>query len=292
MKRVPVRRGPTGPEIYAAGAWWPVRVTARWQTGKRRYLRAVGGGRQWTLLYGPDGFYEIDHMCNRLATRPDDPFVRERFNARQWAERMERLEQTTLPAFNIAPTAPVRVITNAGVRRLEIHRWGLIPHWAKEPPRAPLTNARAESVWELPSFRVPVRTRRCLIPSTGYYEWRPEPGRKRPYHIRLPGSPLFAIAGIWDEWRAPDGEIIRSCALLTTVPAAPIAHIHDRMPVILRREDEGRWLDPWARRRDLEPLLTAYGGELEFYPVGKLVGDSPELVRPPTELGGLFAVAG
>ncbi|MBP6012419.1 MAG: SOS response-associated peptidase [Alphaproteobacteria bacterium] len=149
------------------------------------------------------------------------------------------------PRYNIAPTQMVSVIRMVdGVRRHSLVRWGLIPHWSKEV-RKPQINARGETVFEKPMFRDAARRRRCLILADGFYEWKRDQNDKplQAYFIeRVDGKP-FAMAGIWDTWISPDGEVIDSVAIVTTEANAEIAPIHDRMPVILAQKDYLTWIE-------------------------------------------------
>lgn len=162
------------------------------------------------------------------------------------------------PRFNIAPTqeAPiVRAVAGRG-RELALLRWGLIPSWSRDPSiGARMINARAETVSEKPSFRAAYVHRRCLVPATGYYEWKVEAGRKQPYFLQPASGELFAMAGLWEQWRSPEGEIAESYAIVTTESAGAATQIHHRMPVILAQPDYEAWLSstnpgvllrPWA----------------------------------------------
>lgn len=188
-----------------------------------------------------------------------------------------------LPRYNIAPTQPVPAVVHDGTRnRLGALRWGLIPAWAEEGQKLPLMiNARAETLAQKRAFRQPLERRRCLIPADSFYEWH----GKQPMRIRLRGGELFAMAALYDIWQAPDGTRISSCAIVTTEANSLVAPFHQRMPVILRREDEPLWLD--RRERDparLEPLLKPYPAEaMEAYPVSRAVNnakhDGPDCVE-------------
>lgn len=151
--------------------------------------------------------------------------------------------------------------------QFEYFRWGLIPFWTRGIDDA-LTirnrtiNARSESVFTKPSFREPIRKRRCLVPASGYFDWRHDGGRKIPYYITLKDRPLFAFAGIYDSWRNPvTGEEVPTFSILTTRANRLMSFIHNtnfRMPVILRREDEETWLDPSLTQRQVDDLLQSY----------------------------------
>ncbi len=153
------------------------------------------------------------------------------------------------PRYNIAPTQPVLTVLNDPESRRRAPRlmhWGLIPFWAKDVKIAyKLINARSETAAEKPSFRAAFKYRRCLIPCDGFYEWKKlDERRKQPYYIQAHGGGLFAIAGLWEHWSGPGGEEIDSCTLLTTDANQTMAPVHDRMPVILNRDDFAMWLDP------------------------------------------------
>ncbi len=151
------------------------------------------------------------------------------------------------PRYNIAPSQPVLIARSSfkGSPELQLVRWGLIPSWLRDPAtlRSPLINARAETVAEKPAFRGPLRHRRCLIPTTGFYEWSGKRADRQPHLIRLKDQELFALAGLWEAWLGADGSEIETMAILTTAANAEMRHLHDRMPLILDARDFDRWLD-------------------------------------------------
>lgn len=180
------------------------------------------------------------------------------------------------PRFNIAPTQPVaavRLDPARQARELVLLRWGLIPAWAKEADIGARTiNARSESLALKPAFRESFRRRRCIIPADGFYEWKQENGGKQPYYVHRPDGELLGLAGLWDRWRAPTGEAVESCTIVTMPASAELARIHGRMPAILAREDYGAWLDPATAPSRLAALTSAPGaGDLEAYPVSRRV---------------------
>lgn len=192
------------------------------------------------------------------------------------------------PRYNLAPTTRVPVVkATAAGRTLVLHHWGLIPSWAKDPALAGrLANARAETVAEKPSFRGPFRSRRCLVPADGFFEWQSLPGAaKQPFLFRATQGGLLAIAGLWDRWEGPESAVL-SCTLITTTASGDLAGIHDRMPVLLAPADFAAWLDPGNRDRDgLQALLRpAAEGLLCRVPVSprvnKVSNDDPELLEP------------
>lgn len=150
------------------------------------------------------------------------------------------------PRYNVAPTDQipiVRIDPRDGERELVMARWGLIPGWMKEKPKAPHINARAETVHEKPLFREAFAKRRCLIPATGFYEWEQRADGKQPWRYRRKDLEPFAFAGLW-EFARIGGEEILSAAIIVGDPNDLVAHVHDRMPVILMPEDYDRWLGP------------------------------------------------
>ena len=179
--------------------------------------------------------------------------------------------------YNIAPTQPVAAITAHGLsaeRLLEPLLWGLVPFWAKDTAIASkLINARSETVHEKPSFKHALSRRRCLIPADGFYEW--DRKTKQPTHFRVRGGELFAFAGLYEEWHAPDGSSLRTCTVLTTQANALVAPIHERMPVILQnKDDEAMWLEVGRYKpADLAPLLSPLPTEqMDAFFVSKRVG--------------------
>ena len=153
-------------------------------------------------------------------------------------------------------------------------RWGLIPSWTKSAAAGtPMINARAETVAERPTFRTAFRRRRCLILADGYYEWQRNGSRRTPFRITLASGEPFAFAGLWETWRDPDGELVRSCAIITTTANGMLSPIHDRMPAILPRELESLWLDHDVLDHSvLGDVLVAYPADaMESYEVSSLV---------------------
>ncbi len=160
-------------------------------------------------------------------------------------------EEDWSPRFNIAPTQPIPVIRQnptEPVRELSLMRWGLIPSWAKDPSiGAKMINARSETAATKPAFRGAFKSRRCLIPADGFYEWKKIGKAKQPYCFEVGEGELFAFAGIWDRWRDRSGETVETWSILTTTPNAVTVPVHDRTPVILDPDGYDLWLDPGMR---------------------------------------------
>ncbi len=186
-----------------------------------------------------------------------------------------------VPRYNGAPTQQLPVITSEKPLRLQLFRWGLIPRWAKEMSKMPLINARSETLEEKPSFKTVFRERRCLVPADGFYEWV-HSGKKYPYRFTLKDESLFAFAGIWDCWKKPTGEMINSFAILTTDANETMHLIHDRMPVILEKENYNTWLGNNSTE-ELKSLLKPFPSEkMKKYrvpeTVNKTTAEGPELI--------------
>lgn len=212
-------------------------------------------------------------MCGRYSFAVEDALIKERFGvsvrSAVWKAR-----------YNCAPAQDLAVISTEDPQAVSFYRWGLIPSWAKDPAIGNrMINARAESITEKPSFRSAFRSRRCLVLGDGFYEWKKEGKDKIPYRITLADGSPFAMAGIWDKWLSPDGEILHSFSILTTTPNELIKEIHDRMPVILQRQHEKTWL-AGASDAGLLGLLGPYPAEeMKAFPVSKLV-NNPKMDTP------------
>jgi putative SOS response-associated peptidase YedK len=194
--------------------------------------------------------------------------------------------------FNVAPGDNVLAVTTdrEGAPRGELLRWGLVPSWAKKPDTGlKMINARVETVAQRPAYRRAFERFRCLIVADGFYEWRPMPaGPKQPFHIARDDGGLFAFAGLWSIWHAPDGSQLRSCTILTTAASSAIAPLHDRMPVILDRDSETTWLEHSTPTARLSELLAGLPpSRTALNPVGQAVNDArydgPECLAPAVQ---------
>ena len=191
------------------------------------------------------------------------------------------------PRFNVAPGQDLVIVRArpTTARELAIVRWGLVPWWSKDGPSSPrgcagpkvggrFVQARGETVATAPAFRDAFTSKRCLVIVDGFYEWSGTKGKadRQPHRVRLADGRPFAIAGVWDSWKAPDGSILETCAVVTTASRGPVAELHDRMPLVLDRAARERWLTaPAADARDLvaEPSPV----ELVVVPVSSWVND-------------------
>jgi putative SOS response-associated peptidase YedK len=196
----------------------------------------------------------------------------ERFEA--WDEIEER------PRYNIAPTQPVLTVRKEQgkkSRRFTTMRWGLIPSWPKDISIGARTlNARSETVTTTPAFRQSILTKRCLIPADGFYEWQKMGSVKQPYCFELGEGGVFAFAGLWDQWKSPERQIIESCTILTTTPNSLVADMHDRMPVIVTPDKYDLWLDPDVNDFDaIRDILKPYdAAQMRRYPVSRKLNNS------------------
>lgn len=219
-------------------------------------------------------------MCGRFAiTLPNDAMA-------QLFEAQPGNDLPDVPNYNVCPTVQVHAVYSLdGVRVLRPMRWGFVPHWAKSLTDGPLLiNARAETIAEKPAFRAAVRTQRCLIPATGFYEWtKNDAGERLPWYIAPRDKGTVAFAGIWQDWGhdAP----VRTCAIVTTAASTDIDQIHHRMPVLIEPENWALWLG--EQGHGAAPLMgTAEPGILEAYRVDRAVNSNratgPELIDPLT----------
>ena len=183
------------------------------------------------------------------------------------------VEDEIIPNYNIAPTQNTYVITNEAPEELQQLKWGLIPYWAKdERTGSTLINARSEGVASKPSFRMPIRKRRCLVIADGFYEWKKEGRNRIPYRIKHKHDSLIIMAGIWDKWVSSSDEIITSFSILTTTPNKEMSYIHDRMPVIInKKEQQEKWLNNIDLSNALSVLQTLEDDSLDIFPVSKRV---------------------
>ena len=224
-------------------------------------------------------------MCGRftLTSAPDE--VARAFEL----DEIPRLE----PRFNIAPGQDVATIQQGegGRSVLTLRRWGLVPFWAKDPKiGARLINARAETLDAKPSYREAFRRRRCMVPADGFYEWAAAGGGQRqPYWVARTDGACFAMAGLYERWKSPQGEWLETCTLITTDANERLRTIHDRMPVILEPADYALWLDSRLREPErLRALLCPRPGEdFELRAVSRHVNrpghDDPACTAPLSE---------
>jgi putative SOS response-associated peptidase YedK len=216
-------------------------------------------------------------MCGRYILSADPAAVAAHFDLRE--------VPAFAPSWNIAPTRLVPVVreTAGGERECVLLRWGLVPSWAKDTAiGARMINARAESVTDKPAFRAAFRRRRCLVPVSGFYEWKPAGRIRQPYLFRLAGVPLFALGGLWEHWHSPEGEIVQTFAIVTTDAAEAVRPCHERMPVVIAPPDYEEWLSSPNPGELMRPFEQ---GTFEIHPVSRRVNnvanDDASLAMPP-----------
>ena len=209
-------------------------------------------------------------MCGRFAFFANGQFG---------YESLQLPEPPPFERYNIAPSQEIlaiRTSPEAGRPEWVMLRWGLVPFWSKEPGgKRPLINARAEGIETKPSFRGPIRHRRCIVPASGFYEWRREGSGKQPYFVRPAAAEVFALAGIWDHWEGKQGEVIESVAIITTSANELMQPIHDRMPVIFEEEDVAEWIAPTTKLEKALPMLKPCSStRMMTYSVSSLVNSA------------------
>lgn len=236
-------------------------------------------------------------MCGRASLTKNEKELEQRFNSSFYTEDIERYNP--IPNFNVGPGQYHPVITNEVPDKFSLLRWGLIPFWAKDERIAyKLINARAETIEEKDSFKGSFKKRRCLIPLDGFYEWeKKKKGLSLPYRFVLERKELFAVAGIWESWKANNGNVLNTFSIITVKANKTVGNLHGRMPAILFPSDEKFWLDDSLSPIDHKSLLKPYPEDMMYgYPVSTRVNsvknNSPDLVlesaHPFYEQGSLF----
>lgn len=220
-------------------------------------------------------------MCGRyVLSKPHN--VVDRFAATQVKINLE-------PHFNIAPSQlnPIVLQEASGEIVVDEMKWGLVPFWSKEPKAEYSTiNARAEGIDTKPAYRKPIRSQRCIVPATGFFEWEKTTHGKVPFFIHLKTDELFGFAGLYDIYRDKEGHELKTFTIITTEANPLVERLHTRMPVILHRENEAEWLDREVTdAHQVLRLLKPYPAELmELYPVSRRVNspenDEAELLTP------------
>lgn len=220
-------------------------------------------------------------MCGRYTLTPEQKAIQKRYNIKPGPYVHES-------RYNIAPSQPAPVIVKGDGNEIRMMKWGLVPYWAKDPKIGfKLINARGETITEKPSFKTAFKKRRCLVPADGFYEWEKKQGGrlKIPHRFTLKTEEIFSFAGLWDVWKTAEGESLETFTIITTSPNKLMEPLHNRMPVILKSEDEDIWLDTKADQESLLSLLKPYDtGSMDEYEVSVKVNsareESPDLIEP------------
>jgi len=208
-------------------------------------------------------------MCGRFTLTKNKDEIAERFEIHIDPAMFSK-------TYNAAPSQTLPIITNTAPEQASFHKWGLIPHWAKDETIGnKLINARSETLTEKPSFRHAAEKRRCLVITDGFYEWQRSGGEKQPYRITLADESLFTFAGLWESWSAPNGRDVRTFTIITTEPNGLMKPIHKRMPVMLTPENERVWISDEPLEEVLHLLKPYDEKEMNAYPVSSRV-NSPK----------------
>ena len=224
-------------------------------------------------------------MCGRSSLSKNEKDLEERFDATFYSDELE--QYNPLPNYNVAPTHAMPVITNEDQQHFRAYRWGLIPFWAKDRKLGyKMINARIETLFEKSTFKKAVSKRRCLVPADGFYEWKKTPQGKQPYRIQTTDQEIFSMAGIWERWKDPaDGQMVFTFSVITQGPNELMKDIHDRMPAILRPDQESLWLSEDLPPQELVDMIEPYPSDLmRAYPVSSRVGNvrnnDADLIKP------------
>ncbi|MCF8232019.1 MAG: SOS response-associated peptidase [Bacteroidales bacterium] len=226
-------------------------------------------------------------MCGRFSLTKEERAINARFET-------SGSEAPYVPRYNAAPGQEQAVITNQKPNTLSFFKWGLVPFWAKDPSIGnKMINAKAETVDQKASFKNPLKRKRCLVISDGFFEWKKTPEGKIPHYIFLKNHELFAFAGLWESWKSIEGEKLNTFTIITTEPNSMMKKIHNRMPVILPFNAEKEWLNN-ENPKEIKELLQPFdSNKMEYYPISTLVNsprnDTPEVIQPAGgETGTLF----
>jgi len=224
-------------------------------------------------------------MCCRYVIAVTAKRLSEKFNA---ALKESLFTQT----YNAAPGQNLPVITQEEPDKIQLFKWGLLPHWAKDEKIAnKLLNARAETILEKPSFKNSFKHARCLVPATGFYEWQAPKSKKDPYktpfHIHLKNNDIFAFAGLYSIWHKDKKDETATFNIITTKPNSLVEKIHNRMPVILKKEDYAKWLNPNIPPEEAHDLLKPLNARaLQAHEVSRKVNspknNTPDLIEALT----------
>lgn len=210
-------------------------------------------------------------MCGRSSLTKTEKELEERFGATFYSEDLE--QYNPLPNFNVAPSHIMPIITQSDKEHFQPMRWGFIPPWAKdEKVGFKMINARVETILEKNTFKKAVENKRCLVPADGFYEWRRDGKNKQPFRIQKKDASIFCYAGLWSKWISPSGDEINSFTVITQQPNKLMEGIHDRMPVILTKEQEPLWLSEELSPESLLKMIEPYPeDELTAFPVSSKV---------------------
>ena len=233
-------------------------------------------------------------MCGRFTQKSERKVLEEEFFIQEFTDHV-------VVSYNVAPGQKAGIVINDGTTRYVQFFWGLVPSWSKDPKiGSRMINARGETVADKPSFKGPFRTKRCIVPADGFYEWQKRDNRKVPFYIHSSTGRPFGLAGLWECWRPKEirqqedgnSKPLYTFTIITTQASPALSALHDRMPVIIQKERIGQWLSGVERSDEMyspgqqsERLLVPYsGGDLSFHEVSRFVNspgnNSPECIEP------------
>jgi putative SOS response-associated peptidase YedK len=218
-------------------------------------------------------------MCGRFSITTPWEALKERFE-------VDIPEDQYQVRYNVAPGQNMWVIPGESPKEARLYHWGLVPHWAKDPKIGNhLINARAETITEKPAFREPFKKHRCLVLADSFYEWDKKGSKKIPYRVMLKVGDPFAFAGICDFWKDESGKEIKSFSIITIAANKLINKIHDRMPVILQKDEERKWIDAKTDIQEAVRMLHPYSAnDMQMYQISTAINnprnDVPQVLKP------------
>jgi len=226
-------------------------------------------------------------MCGRSSLTLTEKQIEERFNASFYSDTL--VQYNPLPNYNVAPSHYHPVITQSDPRMIQLYKWGLVPFWANDPKIGyKMINARKETVLEKPAYREAVKTRRCLIPIDGFYEWKKSGNKKVPFRIVPTNTQVVSLAGLCESWKQPDGQTLHTFTIITQEASKKISEVHNRMPAMLLPEVEEHWLDTQISPKEALDIIAPYPDDfINIYKVSSEVNsvknNNPNLIIPIDE---------
>ncbi|MCE7735124.1 MAG: SOS response-associated peptidase [Candidatus Heimdallarchaeota archaeon] len=215
------------------------------------------------------GIYYGCPMCGRFSYFIGSDVLKEYFGISKLSHNIE-------PRYNIAPNDEVYVVVSENQNQLKLMKWGLLPHWSPEKTSSKkMINARSETIWQKGAFKHSIAKKRCVIPASGFYEWKEDKGKKIPYFFYLEDQDVMPLGGIYDTWYSDFGYTITSFSIITTEANSVVENIHNRMPLILNQKNIEKWLDPTINEKMTNALMKPYEGHLSQYTVSSYV-NSPK----------------
>ena len=216
-------------------------------------------------------------MCGRSSLTKTEKELEKRFNSTFYSDDLERYNP--IPNYNVTPTTRMPVITNLQPDKFQLFRWGLVPFWTKDIKKIGATiNAKIETLEEKPMFKNLVKGQRCIVPMDGFYEWKKLDAKEtQPYYISLKDQNVFSVAGLWDSWKSPEGELLFSYTIITMAANEFMSNLHDRMPALLTPNMEKLWLEDNVSTTQLLDILHPYDSDqMKAHKVSRKIGNVRE----------------